>query len=155
MPRRNLIPDRLTRIALALTTLASISLSAHGQVDCVDPNLIRVSRIQGHVFDPSGAPIPAAQVSLSQNNTIVATNQTGEAGGFSFRVPGGEYEIRIQAKGFDQLHFHVSSGNDVSSDFRKSDIRAILSIAHGSCSWATTSSKEFQQELKLSGRKYN
>jgi hypothetical protein len=126
-----------------------------GIVDCVDPSLIRTARIQGHVFDPSGVPIPEAVVSLSRGEMAVASVQTGELGDFSFRVPAGEYEVRIQAKNFDQLHFRVLSGEDVSSLLRRSDIRVILSIAHVSCPWATTSNKEFQQELKISRKRYN
>jgi Carboxypeptidase regulatory-like domain len=132
-----------------------MGMLAQGIVDCVDPSLIRVTRIQGHVLDPSGVPIPTAVVSLSRDEKVIATTQTGEAGDFSIRVPAGEYEVRIKAKNFDQLHFRVLSGEDVSSVFRRSDIRAVLSIAHISCPWATTSNKEFQQELKISRKRYN
>jgi hypothetical protein len=155
MPAPHHAPTRRTRLALAMTTLAAMGLPVQGQVDCVDPNVISVARIHGHVFDPSGIPIPTAVVSISQDEKPIATSQTGKAGDFSFRIPPGSYDVRIQAKGFDQLHFRVSNGKDVASLFRRSEIRAILSIAHGSCPWATTSNKEFQQELKISRKRYN
>lgn len=155
MPRRNDINLGSIRSTIGVGLLLFVAAGSYSQVDCVDPNLIKVSRIHGQVFDPSGVPIPDATISLSREDKAVSTVKTGTTGDFSFKAPVGVYAVRISATGFDQLNFQVRNGADLSSLFRGSDIRAVLSIARVSCPWATTSNREFQRSLKESRKRYN
>lgn len=61
--------------------------------------------ISGVVYDPSGAAIPAATVTLSNLNTKNReTTSTGDAGEYVFAgIPAGTYELEIRKPGFKLL----------------------------------------------------
>jgi hypothetical protein len=56
----------------------------------------------GTVTDPSGAVVPEATVTVTQQDTqVVTTKTTGSTGDFGFTfVPAGTYTLKIEAKGF-------------------------------------------------------
>ena len=154
MPHGNKNRPRAVQIASGLSLVLLLSITAQAQVDCVEPNLIKVSQIHGQVFDPSGVPIPNASVRLSREQETLSTATTSDSGKFTIEADPGRYDLRISARGFDSLHFQVQVRRSSPFAPQHSPIRAILSVAHISCSWATTSNKEFQRELKISRKRY-
>ncbi|HXT76041.1 MAG TPA: TonB-dependent receptor [Candidatus Eisenbacteria bacterium] len=68
------------------------------------------STISGTVTDPSGAPIPGAQVVVTQDSTAVArATTTSENGAYTFSsLQPASYAIHIEAPGFKSLTEHVT-----------------------------------------------
>ena len=64
-------------------------------------------RIIGNVTDPSGAPIPGAQVTVTNMGTkIVQTTKTDNTGFYQvLNLPIGTYEVVIEAQGFRKEDF--------------------------------------------------
>src|ERR1700761_3203717 len=63
---------------------------------------VATAQISGTVTDPSGAPIPNAQVSVTQTATgFVRTAQSGSDGSYLLpELPVGPYKVQVEAKGF-------------------------------------------------------
>ena len=93
-----------TRFAslIALLLVASVCLFGQGTT----------SRVVGTVTDPTGAIIPGAQVTLTNENTAVSfTTTTTQTGTYVFEaVQVGTYRIDITAAGFKKF---ISAGNPV------------------------------------------
>ena len=84
----------LASLIFALSVLFAVPQFAFGQQV--------TAAITGVVTDPSGAPIANATVTAKDmERGTVWTTQTNEAGVFNLpRLPIGNYEIRVEAKGF-------------------------------------------------------
>ena len=91
------------RFSLPLATLV-LALSAFGQTS--------TSQISGTVRDASGSAVPRAAVTLTNENTGVASRQEStEAGVYAFpAITVGSYSVRVEAKGFK---VSVRNGNTV------------------------------------------
>jgi hypothetical protein len=57
---------------------------AVAQVDCVSPRTLKVSRVQGQVFDITENAVPGVVVSLVQEGKSTAQFHTGSNGEFQF-----------------------------------------------------------------------
>src|SRR4051794_3286245 len=70
------------------------------------------TQISGTVSDATGASVPNAAISLTNEATGVAQKQTTtDAGLFAFpSIPAGSYSVRVEAKGF---RTYQSKGNTV------------------------------------------
>ncbi len=68
--------------------------------------------VRGWVEDPSGAPVPQARVELTnQAGEVQAKTQSGEKGEFELAgLPSGEYDLEVEAKGFDKYTRRISVG---------------------------------------------
>jgi hypothetical protein len=88
----------------------------------------------GTATDPSGAVVPNAEVTLTEQNTnAVLSTKTGTNGNFVFNfVPVGTYTLKIQAKGFRTL---VSSGIELSAGQR---IKKTFTLELGAVTQAVT-----------------
>src|SRR5262245_54485952 len=94
------VPNVIARPVVFLSALAALSLAAFGQT--------ATGTIQGKVFDPTGAAVPAAAVTIENQNLgtkqATTTNAQGE-----FFVPyliPGTYRATVEQRGFDK---HVTS----------------------------------------------
>jgi Carboxypeptidase regulatory-like domain len=76
---------------------------------CQDPTGV----VEGQVADPSGALIPQAAVTISNESTgLTANQQTSDRGGFRFSyLPVGSYKLQVLAKGFAEFE-----ANDIRVD---------------------------------------
>src|ERR1051326_5355698 len=82
---------------------------------------IDTGTILGTVADPSGAVIPGAKVSLTNEGTnLVVTTTTGPDGSYTFSpVKIGTYTVTVEATGFSkavQSHLTVSINQDLKAD---------------------------------------
>lgn len=86
--------SRAIRNLFAVAVLLSLTLTLSAQSS--------TSRVTGSVSDPTGAIIPNAKVTLTNENTQVAfTTQTTSSGAFVFEsVPSGPYTLAVEAPGF-------------------------------------------------------
>ena len=88
---------RTTSVPVLVVCAIVLSLAAHAQVI--------FGSIVGNITDPSGAPVPGAQVKIVEQNTGItrSTVSTG-AGVYSFPdLPAGSYSIRVTKEGFSSV----------------------------------------------------
>jgi len=93
------------------------------------------STIRGTVKDPSGALVSSATVTLTNLETnAVRTAVTTTSGSFSFEfLPVGDYEVRVEAKGFRKLVVRpvqalVSNVTDVPAQLEIGEISSTVSV---------------------------
>src|SRR5438876_362826 len=105
------------------------------------------STIRGSVKDQSGALVSGATVTLTNLETnAVRTAETTTSGAFAFeRVPVGDYEVRIEAKGFRKsivrpVQALVANVTDVPVTLE------IAHVCHESLHWADN---RFSEALRL------
>jgi Carboxypeptidase regulatory-like domain/TonB dependent receptor len=87
-------------LVFLLTVILMLSTTAvHGQ------SALATGRLEGTVTDSTGAAVPAADISVRNQNTgISATLQSGTEGDFTFLyLEPGTYEVSIQKEGFNKL----------------------------------------------------
>jgi hypothetical protein len=95
MTRKGLNGLALIRAALAILTLGFLtSVPTYAQV--------AGATLSGTVTDPSGAGIPAAQLSIKNTATAVTRDITTDSAGFysAPNLPPGDYDVTTSAKGF-------------------------------------------------------
>src|SRR5712671_6445361 len=96
---RQFIP-RFPVVVLLLTAILMLSsVAAHSQ------SASSTGRLEGTVTDSSGAGVPAAEITVRNQNTGISTTQrSGTEGDFVFLyLDPGTYEVTIQQSGFNKL----------------------------------------------------
>ena len=93
------------RRALSVLLLSSAGLFLTSTPNCSAQSLLPLTTLTGTVYDPSGARIPHAAVSLQapssiQTSSLTRSTVTDGAGNFSLSLPPGDYQLSIAAKGF-------------------------------------------------------
>jgi len=77
-----------------------------------------MGKVKGKVFDPLGAVIPNADITLLQNGKVVGVTKTDLEGSFAFSSVGaGQYQVQVKAPGFAQQEshpVHLATGRTVS-----------------------------------------
>ncbi len=107
----------MRRIAAVLVLIFSVSLVGHGQAISVNGG-----SIQGTITDPSGAVVPGATVTITNNDTgSVKTLKTDSAGFYSVGplIPD-SYQVVVAAAGFQGLSVKtvVRTGTATSGNFK-------------------------------------
>ncbi len=127
---------RISWIAfLVFGNLAGLNVHAYARAGAVVPSEApqaasqpgSISRtLAGTLFDPSGAAIAGAQVSLlDANSQQIANTNTDKTGLFRFEnIPPGNYAVHFHAEGFRDL-----TVNSVISGKRQNSLRVVLPIA--------------------------
>jgi Carboxypeptidase regulatory-like domain len=128
------------------------SLPLNAEVDCVYPKL-HLSSLYGLVVDPSGSPIPGAQVSLSRNGNDENKTTTDSMGRFSFKSISGQYEFQVTSTGFSKAWSRVDIGFDLRSLTHPNTLRVILGIGYDTCNILTTSNREFQKAIRANNKR--
>src|SRR6185312_994201 len=100
--------------ALALTLSLTISISLHAQV-------AGTGTIQGIVTDPTGAFLPGATVTLTEESThVVRTAKTDSAGAYVFpNIVVGSYTLTVADAGFQtysKIHNVLEVGSSIGID---------------------------------------
>jgi hypothetical protein len=152
-----------TRHRLALLTLFLMSVclpSARAQVS---------ASIKGAIIDPSGAPVPLADVKTKNLETgAIRSSITDEAGRYLvLSLPVGEYEIRVAKAGFQDAirsGIHLVVGEEASVDLHLQvgvEISQITVTADAPLVSTTTKDisglvgEQAVKELPLNGRSYD
>ncbi len=107
-------PVVLRAIVLAAITLSAVS-AFHVQAQTV------TGTISGTVLDPSGAVVPNAEISVTNQDTGVVRTTTGTSDGL-YRVPSllpGRYSVQVKAEGFNAAQVQnvvVNVGTETRAD---------------------------------------
>ncbi len=83
--------------------LASIALLFHSSpINLLRAQAVASAQISGVVTDPSGAPVPAAQITVTQTGTGQERTATSDATGNYVlpELPIGPYKLKVEAQGF-------------------------------------------------------
>jgi hypothetical protein len=104
-PFQNISSRSLTKVVLWLCALALL-----WSVAAPTARAQTFTSVGGSVLDPTGAPVPGAQVTLTNEGTsAVRTISTGANGTYGIaQVPVGKYALTVEAKGFKKsIREHV------------------------------------------------
>ena len=122
--------------------------SATAQVNCISPKPLKVSRVQGQVFDITGNAVPGVVVSLVQEGKSKAQFHTGAIGQFQFKAAPGRYVLNAVVPAFQRASVELEVGRNLGNLFHPSTLYVIVGL-HGSfCPWVTTSDREFQKIVR-------
>jgi hypothetical protein len=93
-----------------LTVVSLLVIAAPFKV--LQAQAVASAQITGAVTDPSGAPIPAAKITVTQTATgLVRTTQTGADGSYLLpALPVGPYKLEVEARGFGK---YLQTGIDL------------------------------------------
>jgi len=116
---------------------------------CVYP-VIRISRVQGAVYDPSGVAIPNVKIELKNPDKIVATVTTNEHGEFSMAAAPGRYNLLANAQAFAPGFASIDVGNDLATAFVATRLYMILNVGMTveNCTLTTTSRRKFEKAVR-------
>ncbi len=123
------------------------------QVDCISPKTLKVSRVQGQVFDITGAAVPGGVVSLVQEGKSTAQFRTGASGEFQFKTAPGRYVLKAEVPAFQSTSVQLEVGRNIGNLFHPSTLRVIVGLNGSFCSWATTSDREFQKIVRANNQR--
>jgi len=139
---------------LTIATAGLIPAVGRTQVDCVYRR-IRVSRVQGAVFDRIGEPIPNVEVELKRDDKTIATTKTNQAGEFSIPIGPGTYELNAKAQGFYPGFAHLDVGSDLVRAFKPTHLWMIMDVGiQDKCPLTTTSRREFEEAIRNEKQKH-
>ena len=126
-----------------------IPLSLFGQMDCFGVKTLKVSRIEGQVFDPQGVPVSGSSVTLLEHNMQTITATTDNAGRFQLDTPAGEYWLRATNTGFAPATVPVRVRRGFLRLLPSGRVHLILGVGMFlPCPAGTLSEKEFQSTIK-------
>lgn len=114
-------------------------------MDCNSKWDMKLSRVQGTVYGPSGLTVPEIRVWVERTGKIVAKTQTDGRGRFELKVAPGNYVVHLQYLGSKPMDLNVRVGRGF---FHAPRLRIVLGLSGTRCSFATTSSKQFKNEMK-------
>ncbi len=139
-------------VAIVLATLNARS-SATAQVDCISPAPITVSRVQGQVFDPTGAVVPGVVISLVGEGGSTLQVTTDQQGRFQLSVSPGRYILKAVVPMFQMAAIELNVKEDVNALNPSGELRVILGLGGSFCPWVTTSNREFQQIIRANKKR--
>jgi Carboxypeptidase regulatory-like domain len=127
---------------------SSISSAQYGIIDCVMQGKLVVSRVQGQVVDPNGAPVSDARISLSRDGQETIQSKTDAYGRFKLNVQSGSYTFMAELRGFEVTSAELEVGRDIANLFHPTALRVILALPGMNCPWVTTSNKELMRMVR-------
>jgi Carboxypeptidase regulatory-like domain len=133
--------------SLLLVLIAAGGVGTGRAATCPAVPELSLSRLQGTVFGPSGVPVPQIVIQALQDGAVMATTHTDDKGKFAFAAAPGKYVLHIQFLGSKSLDLNVRIAHHVEF-FRSARIRMVLGLSGTRCSFATTSNKQFKNEMK-------
>ena len=142
------------RMAFVVAVIWTIgAANAAAQVDCVSPRTLKVSRVQGQVFDITGNAVPGVVVLLVQDGKSIAQFHTGSNGEFQFKTAPGFYVLKAEVPAFQSSSVELKVGRDLGNLFHPSTLRVIVGLYGSFCPWATTSNREFQKMVRANNQR--
>jgi hypothetical protein len=118
-------------------------------MDCFGVKTLKVSRVEGQVFDPQGVTVSGSTVTLLDHNMPMVEATTDVAGRFHMNAPAGEYWLRAMNTGFAPATVPVRVRRGLLRLLPSGRVRLILGVGMFlPCPAGTLSEKEFQATIK-------
>jgi hypothetical protein len=118
-------------------------------MDCFGVRALKVSRVEGQVFDPQGVPVPGSSVALLELNKPTMTATTDGAGRFHMDAPAGEYWLRATNTGFAPATVPIRVRRGLLRVVPSRGVYLILGVGFFlPCPAGILSEKEFQSTIK-------
>ena len=136
------------RAALLLGATFMQDAAIADAMTCVSQRNIHVAALRGQVFDPSGVPIPGVVLTISKDGHTVSSWKSNINGGFDLKGFSGEYEIHAESPGFMPFSLSTEVGSDLSTLLHPKSLKVILGLGGTTCGFATTSQRQFKNEVK-------
>ena len=141
------------RCFLTATMLISVLIGSGGAAKghaatCPALPEMSLSRLQGTVYGPSGIPVPQVVVQVLRDGKQVAQAQTDDKGKFAFKgITSGNVLVHVQFLATKSLDLNVRVSHRVEF-FRSARLRIVLGLSGTRCSYASTSAKQFKNEMR-------
>jgi len=120
---------------------------AHAASACPPPPDMTMSRLQGTVVGPSGVPVPQIVVKVLRDGIPLNQAVTDNKGRFEFKgLAPGNVNVRIQFLGTKSLDLHLRIKRG--GLFHTSRLHVVLGLSGTRCSFATTSNRQFKDQMK-------
>jgi hypothetical protein len=135
--------------AAFVTSVLLVPFSLFGQMDCFLVRTLKVSRIEGRVFDPQGIPVSGSTVAILKDNKSMIAATTDGAGRFHLDTPAGEYWLRATHIGFKPATVPVRVRHGLLRLLPSRDVYLILGAGMFlPCPAGTLGEKEFQSTIE-------
>jgi outer membrane receptor protein involved in Fe transport len=110
----------LVRIAsIYVCVLVELHLTSAPACAAARRTLPQSPRIEGVVLDQRGAPVAEAQISISNESSVIAQVRTGDDGRFVFEaMRGRSLTLKVQARGFSSAERKLSAQESAASTLR-------------------------------------
>ena len=120
---------------------------AYAASTCPPPPDMTMSRLQGTIVGPSGVPVPQIAVKVLRDGIPLNQAATDDKGRFEFKgLAPGYVDVRIQFLGTKSVDLHVRIKR--AGWFHSSRLHVVLGLSGTRCSFATTSNKQFKDQMK-------
>ena len=109
---------------------------------------MKLSHLQGTVYGPSGVPLPQILVRVMRDGIPVNQAQTDSKGRFAFKtIAPGSVVLHIQFLGSKSLDVNTRMVHSLGL-FHTAHLRIVLGLSGTKCSFATTSTKLYKDQMK-------
>ena len=141
------------RCFLNVALLSILVIGAYGAktahaAPCAAPPDLKLSRIHGMIYGPSGLPVPQILVWAEQDGKSIVKTQTDSRGKFELKVAPGKMIVHVQLLGSRLMDLNVQVGHGAGGPFRSARLLMVLGLSGTRCSFVTMSKKEFKEAIK-------
>ena len=118
-----------------------------GIVDCFGQRNVRTADVRGIVVDPTGTPVPNAEILMSEDGVPKMRAISDSQGRFRLNVPAGTYIFKVEFEPFAGPEIGLDVGRDLTNFFRPEEMKVLLGIRGSFCPWVTTNDRKFTHEI--------
>jgi hypothetical protein len=156
------VPALLLGLGCSITfgQAAQTEAPGFGIVDCFGQPRVQVSRLMGTVFDPTGVPVPGAEVQLFpaagfQNPRVkpLVETTTDDAGNFRLDSKPGTYMFEVKSPAFEGTQVEIDLGRDLVNTLHPARLYVMLGLAGSFCPWVTISKRGFEHEVEINQKR--
>lgn len=135
---------------LAVWMLAAVA--AQAQLD--EPGPIRLSHVEGYVFNSAGKPVANAEVTLARNEKIEMRTRTDSEGAFHFEKTSGSYLLRVGRTEYAPAVREVLVRQELVTQLERKKLYIVVGpgACMDECSSVLDSKKQFDQLIRMKNR---
>jgi putative transposase len=134
--------------ALMLGAGSGMSVPARAQLSADPP--YHLSHLRGIFVDAKGNPIPGAALTLDQNDKVICSTTTNQAGKFEIKHVSGHFWLHVDKKGYSTVDRQVIVGLEAETYLHGSTLYVIAGpgACSDDCSTVFTSKAKFEQAIR-------
>lgn len=127
-------------------------ITAHAQIEV--SRTLHLAHVEGLVANSAGKPVVNAQVTLVQDDKVVYSTRTDNAGAFHFDHVLGHYWFRVERTEYAPAVQEIKVGDLVESYVQRKKLYVIVGpgACMDECSSVFTSKHEFEQAIQKKSR---